>query len=145
MNPISRTKFATCWLGLMSLLLLLISGLSLYGCSRPNAPAGVAVQTATLSTSTQTPVATPTLSGPEFDSTKLAGIATFEAPYHERETRIAEGTLEPIRTYVPLPTITLESFWTPTLGISGDCAQGNHQFDYGGCWAGIVNNQFLLV
>jgi hypothetical protein len=31
------------------------------------------------------------------------------------------------------------------LGITGECAQGNHQFDYGGCWAGIINGEYLFV
>src|SRR5262249_30750580 len=74
-----------------------------------------------------------------------AGIATVEAPQHELETRIAEGTEPPVPSHIPIPTVTPGTVWTPTLGISGECAEGNHQFNYGGCWAGIINNQYLFV
>jgi hypothetical protein len=87
----------------------------------------------------QTPAATPTLSAAEWDATK---IAYLEAPQHELETQVASGTpFAP--TLIPVPTAP--PVWTPTLGISGECAQGNHQFDYGGCWAGIINNEYLFV
>ena len=57
---------------------------------------------------------------------------------------MAEDTPGPVPALITLsPRVT--PVWKPTLGITGECAQGNHQFNYGGCWAGIVmGNTFLL-
>src|SRR5947209_1536016 len=105
------------------LTMLLVWFLTLYGCGSGNT-AGQMAQTSSPLSSTETPVATPTLSGPDFDATKIAAI---DAPLHELGTRVASGTPF-VMTPIPIPT--QNPVLTPILGITGNCAQGNHQFDY---------------
>jgi len=122
--------------------LLLIACLTLYGCGSGNL-SGQLSQVSSPVTSTQTPATTPattrTLSPPEFDATKIASI---DAPHHEWETRVASGTPFVV-TPIPMPSEPVLA--TPELGITGNCAYGNHQFAFGGCWAGIVDGEYLFV
>jgi hypothetical protein len=117
--------------------------LASYGCSQAN-ESGQSAKTSNAIVSTVVPMVTSTLSGPELDATKMAGLATWEAPQHEMETSVAQGTPPPIPTIIPIPT-QHPPLWRPTLGISGDCATTNNLFDYGGCWVGIVNNEYVFV
>ena len=139
MNQISIRRGAPrFWVGYMGTLFMLISSLALSGCARPTQGTGLA-QASSPVTSTNTPVGTPTLSRPELDATKIAAL---DAPEYELQTRIASGT--PF-VFTPIPVPSQQPVRTPVLGISGNCAQGNHQFDYGGCWAGLVNNEYIFV
>jgi hypothetical protein len=151
MNPRTSPRYSTLWRGLISLLTMCCFLLMLSGCNNPRTAAGISNQPTDLpgptvvATATTGPAATATLSGPDSDATKLAIFATVDAPQDELSTRIAQGTPIPTPIYVPLPVFTPHSVWTPTLGISGECAQGNHVVSYGGCWTGLVSNQYLFV
>jgi hypothetical protein len=57
-------------------------------------------------------------------------------------TLIASGT--PI-VITPLPIPTQGPVLTPVLGITGDCAQGDNVFDYGGCWVGRTDTEYTFV
>ncbi len=141
MRDIKATRNTKYWfthLGLSALFSIVA-----YGCGYSDVSQGL---NQTPGQATPTPISqmTPTLTGPELDGTKLSGSATVDAPRHAMETQVAEGTPGPAPALIPLsPRVT--SVWRPTLGITGECAQGNHQFNYGGCWAGIVNGEYLFV
>jgi hypothetical protein len=86
-----------------------------------------------------TPAAPVTPTGPELDATKNA---VYEVEQHQRETAVALAPPD-AGTVVAIPTP--EPVLTPILGFSGDCAQGNHEFYHEGCWAGVVDNEYLFV
>jgi hypothetical protein len=91
-------------------------------------------------TSTQTTMPTPTLTGPELDATKAV---ILNAQEHAIETSVASGT--PFAPSTPIITSTPWPRRTPVLGISAACAQGNSEFNFAGCWNGVVGEQYVFV
>ncbi len=94
------------------------------------------------------PLATRTLTGPERDATKEVHL---RGPEEDIQTRAAHATAFALGTpYPPTTPFTLPTPPTPippTLGINGNCAQGNHRFEYGrpGCWAGLIDGEYVFV
>ena len=120
-------------------IILLLASLLFTACSQPGSRQLVAQVASPMPTTTYLFTPSPTLTGPELDATKITYI---QKPIFERQTRVAAG-ITPIATFVVVPTS--EPVPTPFLGISGECAQANRVFNYGGCWAGVVNGQYLFV
>jgi hypothetical protein len=96
--------------------------------------------------STLTPAAaTATLTGPELDATKAV---ILRGPVEDQQTRVAQATAFAQGTpypYTPWARPTQPTSIPPALGIHGNCAQGNKRFDYGGCWTGVVNGEYMFV
>jgi hypothetical protein len=87
----------------------------------------------------QTARPTQMLTGLEFDATKEAFL---EEPEHELQTMVASG-ITPIATFIVVPTNGPIS--TPVLGISGVYAQASKEYNVGGSWAGLINNEYILI
>lgn len=111
-----------------------------------------ALEASSVGTVTEVPLGTspiagtPTLTGPALDATKfalIAGPADAQQTVAAEATSFALGTPYPVGTPFLLPTLAPAR--TPILGISGQCAQGDNLFYYGGCWAGLVNNEYWFV
>jgi len=134
-----RHRYALVSMIVLSMLVQLL----LSGCSRPQQ--GV-VQASTPIMSTQTlPAPTQTLTGPEWDATKAAilrGPVEDQQTMVARATGFAQGTPYP---YTPWARPATRTAIPPALGINGNCAQGNKRFDYGGCWTGVVNGEYMFV
>jgi hypothetical protein len=137
-----------CFASILCLCLLLAS------CGRPDQPiSGAPVPSPTDSPTTPTSP-TPTLTGPELDATKMA-------PEEERQRELATvqaggtlptpvGTLEPeiaaentaiAAGQFPIPKPPRP----PMLGIHGECADPDREFDYGGCWTGQGDGQYVFA
>lgn len=141
-----------CFASILCLCLLLAS------CGRPDEPVnstlGKSVPTPTVTSVTVTTVAAISPTDQPSDTTKFTDeeqrqrdLATVEAggelptPVEtpnawesEQLTAAAQGVFP---TPAPRPT--------PVLGISGQCADASREFDYGDCWAGQIDGQYVFV
>jgi hypothetical protein len=88
---------------------------------------------------TSAPLPTATLTRARWDATK---IAILEGTEHERQTRVASGT--PFAS-TPIPLTQVEPVTTPILGISGECMDPSTTADFGNCWSGRINNEYIFV
>jgi hypothetical protein len=93
---------------------------------------------------TLTPAAaTPTLTGPELDATKMARYYEERRQVDAVATSFALGT--PYPTLPPRPARTPLPMRTAQLGLHGECADANRYFDYARCWTGLVGNEYVFV
>lgn len=90
-------------------------------------------------TTTQTPVATATLTRAQWDATK---IAILDGTEHERQTRVASGT--PFAS-TPIPLTQVEPITTPPMGISGGCADPSSIVTFSNCWNGKLNDEYIFA
>jgi hypothetical protein len=88
---------------------------------------------------TATPLPTATLTRAQWDATK---IAILEGTEHERQTRGAGGT--PFAS-TPIPLTQVAPATTPILGISGECMDPSTRVDFGNCWSGRINDEYIFV
>jgi len=129
--------------------LIVLLALFLSGCGRPdNQTLGTAAQTAATTTpTTVVETATPEGDKAQDEEQRQSDLATVEA-----------GGELPTPVETPNPTVaaqltaiaqgqvlTPEPAPTPVLGMSGECAQANHQFTYAGCWAGQIDGGYIHV
>jgi hypothetical protein len=119
-----------------SLILILLSIL-LTGCVQPQSSL---LATATVAL-TQPPIETPTLTNAELGATKVAEIEQDVQRIAAIETQWAQGT--PF-IFTPIPIPTSEPMETPIRGLSG-CGSVNRTYDFAGCWAWRINDEYLFV
>lgn len=119
-------------------ILVLVFNILITSCSSSYQEPGIS-QTSVPATATGTEVATPTLTHLDASATK---IAFDQAERDAVATLIASGT--PFVT-TPLPLPTEAPVLTPILGINGDCAQADNEFDHQGCWTGLTNTEYIFV
>jgi hypothetical protein len=116
----------------MALLCLLLVGCQHVAGSQPE---NTAIPTQSVPTATVEPDSTP----PQGVVTKLIGD---DARQTALATRVASGTPY---MFTPFPIPTTAPQPTPILGIAPQCGEADKDFQYGSCWSGLVNSEYLFV
>lgn len=89
------------------------------------------------------PEPTRTRTGPEKEATKNARFDERRRLVDANSTKFALGT--PYPTTRPYVAPTPEPVPTLATRIHGECADGNSEFLYTGCWTGRLGNEYLFV
>lgn len=121
---------------------VLLTYLMLAGCSGYVDEQG-AMQVPSAVLLTETPSPTSTFTRPQLDATKVTSLNEERATAVAATTSFAQGTPYPPST--PIIISTSGPMRTPILGITGNCADANPTFDFGNCWSGLIDNDYLFV
>jgi hypothetical protein len=128
---------------LIHLIVLISVCVAMAGCGQPTIREEVS-QTEQSGNSMQAAIVhTPTMTLPERQATKEARFAEERRLVAANSTKFALGT--PYPTTRPYVAPTPEPVPTLATRIHGECADGNSEFLYTGCWTGRLGNDYLFV